>query len=234
MERFHWPLPLFLIFFLSCHSEENKTFPKMSVEKDEIAYDDQGTYRAFLKPLNSQFGHVVSGNIQVIVSGDNFEVLGQVLSAPSHTKHLQFITYGSHCPDGEDDKNKDGFIDLDELFNKSGRVIIPLDSDLSEQLMGNDFGPIANGNGKYIYKESTSFSFLLNDLFTEDPDRTDIYKKLSPNEKLNLSKRVVVVLGLNEDTILPSTLKNPTIFTIQESVPIACGEFTKVSFDDRL
>ena len=235
MAKFQWFFLTLLLtaFCVSCLKGKSKKSSSIK-QQDEIVYGDQGLYRTLLMPVNSQFGDIVSGTMDVSILGDFFEVQGTVLGAPANSKHLQFISEGTRCPESKDDINKDGIIDLEELIKVSGKILIPLDSDLSEQLSGSDFGPIANNLGKYVYKESTSFSVLLSDLLSDDPDRTDIFQKLSTGEKLKLEKKVMVVLGLRDGTIIPLTVKNPSTHSSEESVPIACGEFSRVSDENRL
>jgi hypothetical protein len=215
--------------------DSEKSSTRKSTQQEEFtSEDDQGIYRSLIRPLNSLFGDMVTGSLEVTISADDFVVQGQVFSAPANTIHFQFLTSGPRCPDQNDDRNQDGIIDLDELLSVSGKVLIPLDSDLSEQLSGIEFGPIANSAGKYVYRESTSHSLILSDLLAEDPDRTDIYQKLRFDESLNLAKRVVIILGVKDNTVLPTSYKNPSDLSLQESVPIACGELSKVKNQENL
>lgn len=233
MFKIQWLAFLSLLFCASC-LQGKKSFPRSIETKEEVTADDQGVFLASLRPLNTQFGDVTAGTVKVKIAGDLFEVAGDVFSSPANTKHIQLLTSSSRCPDTSDDTNLDGILDLKEALDASGKVLIPLDSDLSEQLLGVDFGPIANGSGRFVYRRSTSFSLLLSDLLTDDPDRTDIYVKLLQGELLDLSRRVVVILGFRDDTVLPPSYKNPASLAPQESVPIACGKFSRTPAEDQL
>lgn len=172
-----------------------------------------------------------TGSIEIQVEGDDFMVESMVKDSPAGIKHYQFIMSGSECPDFNDDKNLDGIIDIREMMNKTGKFFIPLDSNLSEQIAGMDYGPIANGTGSFIYRRSTTLSMLLSDLNAPDPDRADHLVKLPTGDYLKLAKKVVVILGVPKLIDLPDTVSNIDNFTEHESLPIACGRIMRVLKD---
>ena len=129
-----------LMALASCGSEGGGS--STSSEGQQQQQDDQGIYRAVLKPLNTSVGGNTTGTVEIKIVGDDFSVLSNVVGAPAGVKHLQNITTATACP--STDVNGDSFIDVVEA---GGKFLIPLDSDLSEQLDGMDFGPIANNSG---------------------------------------------------------------------------------------
>ena len=66
------------------------------------------------------------------------------------------------------DLNLDGFIDIIEAQKVLGRILIPLDADISSQNSGRNFYPLADLSGSYHYERVTSFKRFFNDLKSED------------------------------------------------------------------
>lgn len=190
---------------------------------EEELQDDQGIYKAILTPVNSVISGETTGTIEVRIEGDDVVVESRVQGAPAGVKHLQNILVSSHCPDITADSNKDNVIDFIEALPKTGPILIPLDSDLSEQMDGIEYGPIANSTGSYIYRRSSTLSRILAGLRSPDPDLHDYIVKLSEGEDLNLSGRVVMIHGVKSNSILPESVKSVGYLTKEQSLPIACG-----------
>lgn len=202
-------------------------------ESAELQEDnDQGIYRAVLAPVNTKIVPNTTGTIEVRIDGDEVVVESTVAGAPSGVKHLQNIMTASECPTDASDANGDGVVDIMEGSASFGKILIPLDSNISDQLLGNDFGPIANGAGAYVYRKSTSFAQLMADLGTDDPDTEDFIAKLSSSQNLTLSTRVVVVHGVSRNSDLPATVATLGDAAADQLVPIACGKLVKVHSED--
>jgi hypothetical protein len=139
---------------------------------------------------------------------------------------------GTTCPDLSSDLNADGFIDISEATQLSGKILIPLDSNLSEQFTGIDFGPIANSYGSYIYRRSTGFSTLMSDLYALDPDPSDFITKLNVGEMLNLSGKVVLIHGVRKSDLLTDQVTSMRGLSTDETLPIACGTLMKLSAEN--
>lgn len=198
-----------------------------SSSRQEQQLDDQGIYRAVLKPLNSAVAGNTTGTVQIRINGDDVVVESNVIGAPAGVKHLQNITTATACP--TTDTNGDSYIDIAEA---QGKILIPLDSDLSEQLDGMDFGPIANGSGSYVYRRSTTLSMMLADLRAFDPDPLDPVVKISAEQDLNLDGRVLIVHGVDSSTNLPDTVATTGSLTKEQSLPIACAQLVRITSEE--
>lgn len=222
-----------LILFAACGKASNDKSPQTTMstdpqttEVDEVTVEqqpDEGFYKAILTPLNTELAGQTSGTIEVRIQGDDFFVESRVNGSPIAVKHLQNILSGTKCPDNTSDINNDGIIDITESIPAAGKIIIPLDSDLSEQLDGIEYGPISNNAGNFVYRRSTTLSRVLAGLRSIDPDPRDHIIKLNPEEELNLSGRVVMVHGIKHTNPLATGIGSYGPFTAEQSLPIACG-----------
>lgn len=222
-----------LFTLVSCGSDDDSSSTSRS-RQEEQQQDDQGIYRAVLAPLNTSVAGNTTGTVEIRIEGDDFIVESNVVDAPAGVKHLQNITVSTACPGANADVNNDSFIDVVEATPSTGPILIPLDSDLSEQLDGLDFGPIANGSGSYVYRRSTTLSALLADLRAVDPDPVDPIVKLPDGQELNLAGRVVVVHGVAASANLPATVATISDFTSAQTLPIACGKLVRVPSEDTM
>jgi hypothetical protein len=216
---------IFIVVLVSCGVNEEK------LENHHTQFDsindyvgDEGVYIATLTPLNKAFSDHSSGIVKVTIEGENIFVESQVLGAKPGIKYFQNILVTHKCPDSSSDLNTDSLLDGDEAYQKLGAVLIPLDSDISEQLAGLDYGPISNSSGNYVYRRSTSFSSLLSDLQMTDPDPTDHLTKLRFGTQLNLENRVVIIeASLESSQVIPSNRRSQTPVL----VPFLCGKFQR-------
>ncbi|HXH30669.1 MAG TPA: hypothetical protein VNJ01_07635 [Bacteriovoracaceae bacterium] len=200
---------------------------------EEERQADEGYYQAELKLLNSKFiEHSTNGNIVITITGDDVVVKGRVVGTLAGVKHRQQIRVMENCPGDDKDLNGDGYLDANEILPVSGKVLIPLDMDLSEQVSGMNYGPIANQAGVYVYKRSTSLSRLTADLQDLDPDKQDELVKLRPGQDLNLADRHIVIFGVAAETKLPATVGASGDLSPEESLPIACGELERITADE--
>ena len=218
---------LILIFLLSlvlisCGQKEslNKKF----VSLESMPKKDEGIFKANILPLNSSLTSISSGQIKIIWDTQMFLSESKVVGSDPGVKHLQFIMSSSQCPSDEDDLNHDSVIDINELLTISGNILVPLDSDVSEQLNGMDYGPISNEIGDFTYRRSSSRIDFWNDLTLPDPDFYDHVGKISENDKLELNKRVVVILGVSSEKEIPQTVKSFWDLPVELSIPIGCGK----------
>lgn len=211
-------------------SSSNAAAPVVSTSphvEEEQPQDDQGIYKAILRPINSEISGETSGTVEVRIEGDDVIVESSVQGAPAGVKHLQNIFVLSHCPDIQADTNKDNVIDFMEALPKTGPILIPLDSDLSEQMDGIEYGPIANTVGSYIYRRSSTLSRILAGLRSPDPDLHDSLVKLPEGKDLSLAGRVVMIHGVKSNSTLPESVKSVGYLTKEQSLPIACGVFIR-------
>jgi hypothetical protein len=219
----------FIIFLASCGVKEDRNKNQLiqfENENDQVV--DEGVFVAKLSPLKNSDSGNSHGVIKVTIEGENIFVEAQVSGAVPGTKYVQNILSSNKCPDQTADLNADSVLDSAEVYKKSGFVLLPLDSDISEQLSGMDYGPISNSSGNYVYRRSTSFSRLLSDLQTIDPDPTDFVIKLRGESELNLENRVVVIHGYHNNSQLPATIFSQGRTQTPDLLPFACGKFQRV------
>lgn len=214
-----------LLTLASCGGDSGGDSSTSSSEEQQV--DDQGIYRAVLKPLNTSIAGNTTGTVQIKITNDDVLVESNVVGAPSGVKHLQNITTATSCL--TKDINEDTFIDIAEV---QGKILIPLDSDLSEQLDGMDFGPIANNSGSYVYRRSTTLSLMLSDLRAFDPDPLDGVVKISPVQDLNLAGRVLIVHGVENNSNLPASVATMGAFSKEQALPIACGQLVRITSEE--
>lgn len=223
--------PLILLSALSmavsCGKSDSQKSNAMTKESFEQE-DDQGVYRAVLRPINESVAGNTIGTVEIKIVGDDVVVESNVTGSPAGVKHLQNIMRGHTCPGPLSDKNSDGVIDVVEMMGSTGQFLIPLDSDISTQLDGISFGPIANSSGTYVYRRSTTLSHLLSDLASPDPDPTDSIIKLSPGQNLNLRGRVVIIHGARP-SLVPQTAAGLGEQSSSTMLPIACGELVRIT-----
>jgi len=141
--------------------------------------------------------------------------------------HMQYIYEGNRCPTEADDLNGDGILDITEAEAVLGKILIPLDSDISSQASGRRFFPLADLSGSYQYERAASFRRFLNDLQSPNKDTTGEMTKLPPGEGLRIVGRPVVIFGINEEVQLPQTVATKNRLQTFQTIPIACGIFEK-------
>jgi hypothetical protein len=190
----------FLIALVGCGK---KDFPDYS-GKEHIFYEEtEGLFDVDFKFLNKPSGRRFKVTSSMWIRGNQFYVSVNVENAPNKLRFQQFIHKGFRCPDQRDDQNGDGKIDISEVMEASGEILIPLDSYIQEQLKGNDWYPSANKKGKYYYSRAASVSRLMEDLYKKDEIPGDGMAKLLPDEELSLGRRVLVIYGSRENPLFP-------------------------------
>lgn len=216
-----------LMIFTSCGNDKKSSTTNVTtnttpqVEQEQQV--DQGEYRAILKPLNTSLSGELTGTVEISIERDDFVVQTKVKGVAVGIKYLQNIFTASKCPEASLDVNRDGFIDISESTASTGSILIPLDSDISEQLDGMDYGPISNNNGSFVYRRSSTLSRVMADLRAIDPDPRDLIVKLPVGEEINLSGRVVMIHGVKPSESLPETVGTYAYLPKEQTLPIACG-----------
>lgn len=224
---------LCLFGITACGGGSGGSSKKSSATRAVERQEEIGIYRAELVPMNSSVAGQTSGTIEIVIEGDEVSVEATVTGAPAGVKHLQNIMVGTACPSESADANGDGMIDIMESMKVSGKILIPLDSNISEQMMGLDYGPIANGSGAYVYRRSTTLTSLMADLRAADPDTQDFIVKLPFGGDLNLAGRVVMIHGVSYQSSLAESVSTMGDLTRETSFPIACGKLMRVEAERR-
>lgn len=202
-------------------SSSGKSSPTTQV--NPVIEDYRGSFKATLAPMNMASPDI-QGEYQLTLSDEIFQVQTTVFGAAPGARHFQYIINGK-CQ--FNDQNEDGLVDMNEVFAQNGLILVPLDSNLDSQIEGSDFGPIANEEGKFVYKRSADGLRFIDDLMAGDPDPKDEFSKIREEKDLQLATRSIIVLGVDENTVLPETVASFRNLSLAESLPVACGEIQR-------
>lgn len=225
---------LLLVLALSCgKTGSNAGLPKVNQEQQRkiIPLDGSnisGLYMAKFVTLNPHVNGTLPGSATVQRQDDKFYAYVRLFGGEPRTWHQQNIYEGTRCPSLKDDLNGDGYLDISETEKVSGKILIPLDANLSTQKAGRNIYPIADESGGYFYERVTSFNRLFRDLKRDDKNLTDNVTKLLPDEGLDLEGKVVIVQGTAEGDF-PETVASTHRRLPHQTLPIACGTFSKVT-----
>lgn len=189
----------------------------------------EGLYMAKFITLNPHINGTLPGSATIQRKDYKFYAFVRLFSGGMNVWHQQHIYTGSKCPTLNDDANGDGIIDQEEGSRVWGNVLIPLDSNLRSQLGGNNIYPVADAGGNYFYERVTEFEEMFNDLKTEDHRPQDNIVKIAPDEGLAIEGKVAVVFGVAADKELPTTVAPFDRYSPQQSLPVACGVFRRVT-----
>lgn len=219
---------------VSCGRPESKRTQRSSMSpvktiEEKSNLSPEGTYVAVLQPLNGDMVGHSNGAVTVNISGDDFIANVRFNGISPNTVHGQMIHSSGFCPSEIADVNLDGYIDSSEALPYTSDVLIPLDSSLNSQAEGQGFFPLSDNWGTYIYSLKNSFSALMSDLYAPDENMSDDFGKLVPNSPLTLEDRVVVIYGVSDTVVLPESVSASSGLLPHQSLPIACGQFTKVT-----
>ena len=225
---------------VACESSRMPSSPSTAASEQQLPVSDAGPsapgktgkgaeiYMADLKPLNSHVGYrEVSGKARFQIVNGEFVAADNATGLQPGMIHPQHIHAAAVCPPPSADVNGDGFIDVIEGVPFYGPILVPLDTDLTNQAAGS-FPFVHNHGGALQYRETTDVNALLADLNTPDPNPADAVVKLN-GEPLNLSGRHVVLHGVALDTPLPATVATLPGLPAQLTLPVACGEIQRVN-----
>lgn len=234
-----FPILAVFLFLSSCsQSEGGKEASRKSVETNtstqtppvEVREKNEGQFIAILTPLNEHISGLIAG--AATISRDKDELIGDVRFSgevpTAAVLHEQNVHIGNRCPDASDDINQDGIIDALEGSLVYGKIIIPLDGDLNSQRMGGGIFPLADEFGGYIYSQAGSYQKFIDDLKDLDLNIEDDIIKLSEEEEISFEGKIVVIQGVSRSASLPDTVVSNNQFTNHDTLPIACGIFTRV------
>lgn len=187
-----------IIFLTSCGKQN---FPDYEEEEPEFVFEEASeSHISDIKPLN---GSNARGESLLWLRGNQFYVKVNMRNVSALVRHYQYIHEGSRCPTKKDDLDENGVLDFDEVTAISGEILVPLDKDLSEQALGDEWFPVAGKNGKYFYSEAASLPKMLRDLYSPDPINGDRMTKLIPGEKFEAETRTLIIYGNAQDPFLP-------------------------------
>jgi hypothetical protein len=183
-----------------------------------------GSYDLVFESLNESVAGDFKGEGELIIQDNFFNIKLKVEDSPAETIHYQHLYAFERCPDLRDDLNRDGFLDEYEIVKKTGLVLIPLDSDLTQQEKGYSDQPKSNNTGKYEYKNSVNLSLLFDDLLLPENNIQDPFRKLKTLIGLRFKKTIVVIFGVHESISIPETVLSRGHLSQHNAFPIACAQ----------
>lgn len=184
----------------------------------------QGKYLARFQTLNGHVNGTVPGSVTFFRDKDRVMVYLRLFAGYPKAWHPQKIYEGTRCPTLADDTNGDGYIDINEAEAVLGKILIPLDADISSQRSGRNFYPLGDLSGNYFYERMTSFSRMFRDL-KDTRSAGDEYKKLGPDEGFSIEGKAVLVQGVGKDVEFPETVGSAPRYKPFQTLPVACGIF---------
>lgn len=187
-----------------------------------------GLYVAKFITLNSQINGTVPGSASFLRKDDKFMAYVRLFAGYPKAWHSQYVYEGTRCPTESDDTNGDGIVDIVEAEAVLGKILIPLDSDISSQASGRRFFPLADLSGSYQYERVTSFRRFLQDLQGSATDPTGEMTKLPPGEGLRIVGKPVMIWGIGEEVQLPQTVATKGRLQTFQTIPVACGIYEKI------
>jgi hypothetical protein len=192
--------------------------PLTAVEQQTTPVTVDGTYFATVRTINNSLsGYLPTGQAQVKIEKGFFNVR-TALEDSADVIHYQAIYSASTCPTEADDLNADGYVDVDEMTAKTGTVLVPVDSDLSDQTNG------VYLKGKSIrYSKTIAVNTLMNSLMGDDTNSADYVTKLAPGQVFGVENKVIVFHGVSASKNLPASIATLPGQSAQASMPIACG-----------
>ncbi len=221
-----------LLLLISC-GKSGDSSPSAQLRQEETeAVKLEGHYMAKFITLNPQVNGTLPGSASFYVEEDKLTAYLRLFAGGPQAWHRQALYSGSRCPTIADDTNGDGFIDVLEGEKVWGKIILPLDADISTQKAGQNFYPVGDLSGSYYYERFASLPRVLKDLRSEDPNPEDEIMKIGPNEPFNFEKKVVVVQGVVQSVSLPATVATSGRRLAFQTLPITCGVIWKVTWEN--
>lgn len=188
-----------------------------------------GLYMAKFYTINPGVNGSLPGSATIQRQQDELIAYVRLFGGGMNTLHRQGIYDGKRCPNAGDDLNKDGYIDMEEGSKVWGRLLIPLDANINSQQAGKNVYPVGDATGTYFYERVASFKKMFKDLRDDDHNLMDGFEKLAPTQGLAIENRVVVIQGSPDTIVYPETFAVQGNQTANQSAPIACGVFSKVT-----
>ena len=186
-------------------------------------------YVAELNAINNGVGGAISASFSINKEGSRLIAYMRLNGGHPRIVHQQRVHVGTSCPTAANDTNGDGYVDVNEAFAHTGKILFPLDADISNQERGSSIWPAGDMYGYYHWERATSFDRFISDLREPNLNEESDYAKLGPGGALNLDGRVVMVHGAAENSNLPDTVGTRGRLKNYQVIPIACGVIRKVN-----
>lgn len=198
-------------------------------EPRQFESEAEGMYVAQMNAINNGVGGAISGSLSINKDGSRLIAYMRMNGGQPHVVHQQRVHVGTSCPTAANDANGDGYVDVNEAFAHTGKILFPLDSDISGQERGSSIWPAGDMYGYYHWERATSFERFISDLREPDLNEENDFAKLGPDGALNLDGRVVMIHGAAETSNLPDSVGTRGRLRNFQVIPIACGIIRKVN-----
>lgn len=189
---------------MACGKESGSSSQQNTSAQEEVESTGP-SYRAQMRPLNNGITENAIGVALWSQKGSDYIVQLNMTNTPSNLEHFQAVHEGSSCPDEASDKNNDGIIDGEELKLAAGKILFPLDSNLSSKNTDDFSQSRANDFGNYVYWSKVGSRAL-----------EQLYPRFNPAGK------VVVVYGVDSQYALPGSISGADS-NKHRYIPISCG-----------
>lgn len=223
-------LTIIILTIFSCGKAPQSTLnpiEKNISTTNEIRLSDEGSYESQLKDGFSYLESQIEGFIAIQIKNKKLFLNSYISGLVPNQKYYLAVMEGMNCPEITNGDE----VDFTEVIKTTGKILIPIDSDLSNQIKGSQFGPLANAHGNIYFKRSGSFPDIWNDLFGDDLNPGDLYVKLDPSQiLLNLHKRVVLIYTdalLGNDHDVGATYGDEP--SLENYLPVLCHQLKRVN-----
>lgn len=177
----------------SCGKKENE---ELKTEKEEVF--PSGFYMIDFKMINPGVSGFIKPTGMMWIKDDQFYIKIVMRDGEPKNRYQQYFHSNGSCPSILNDRNGDSIVDYYENFAVSGKVLFPLDKDISGHLSGNEWFPVTTKQGIYSYSRAVSVSKLVQQL--RDPSFSGV---LGRHEHLSPEDRVIIIYGTQSDPLLP-------------------------------
>lgn len=228
--RIFTPVLLTGIFIqlISCGDQGKTIRQRVDSSPRLLESEAEGTYVATITTLNNGVGGPISGNVSISKEGGRLIAYARFNGGAPHTVHQQRVHVGTSCPTAANDTNGDGYVDAVEGFAHVGKILFPLDADISSQERGSSIWPAGDMYGYYHWERATSYERFISDLREPDLNEENEFAKLGENGDLNLDGRVVIIHGAPETANLPDSVATRGRLRNFQTIPVACGIIKKI------
>ena len=192
------------------------SFAAVGCEDDE----ELAIFRATLTQVNPQQSASTPGGVIEVIVQEESNLLEVDLGASGldDVNHPTFLWRGDRCPTEDDDTNGDGIVDIVEAKAGLDGVMLALDNDLTDPAFQAGFP----SGSSFTYQESAPLTGVIDGM--GGPHVNPLFIPLAVNDDINLESRFIVVHGVSDGLLLPTT---PIVgidgFTLHQSIPILCG-----------
>ncbi len=232
----NWFFITVLLFLFSCGGSHHKSSPKKitvtppaetgTPEESEnpvpippsptvssISTSD-GSYPFIISSLNKKVSWSSgSGSITLSDSELRYSFRGKKFSP---LRSIYQSVYEGECPNSGDDRNGDGYIDIEEAKLRLGRKILTLDSNLDSENPSQNVFPRPSLFGKFSYEQNGSRNSILENLT----------KKYGVIE-LDLRDTIILFQGTMTFLRFPNSVASADQLPVSETLPVGCASISR-------